>query len=174
MFWTIKNALNVLCVICPWIWGYYFTTGYQYGQHHPHNNRQFIFSGYARAHPCVLETCFLTEGRRRVSVLLLYLKKTTLFLQILLASLTPPLRLSTKLCLFVCLTIKRHLCVLSVKNLVLENQSVVSVVCVHHCDVLHHVMAWKQRQRTRGATVTCEIFRIHSNVVLQKQTNKIK
>ena len=39
------------------------------------------------------------------------------------------------------LTVKRHLCVLSVKNLVFENQSVVGVVCVDHCDVLHHVMA---------------------------------
>lgn len=51
-----------------------------------------------------------------------------------------------KMNMWMCLTVKRHLCVLAVKNLVFENQSVVSVVCLDHCDVLHHVMAWQKIQ----------------------------
>lgn len=46
--------------------------------------------------------------------------------------------------LWACLTIKCHLCVLSVENLVLKDHGVVSVVCFHHSDVLHHVMAWEK------------------------------
>lgn len=39
------------------------------------------------------------------------------------------------------LTVERHLRVLSVKVLVFDDQSVVGVVCLHHRDVLHNVVA---------------------------------